>query len=177
LLNAVTISRAACLVTALAVAALAVVGCSSNTTTATPATTTAAPPLWDACSLPANLLNAAGLNPTTKTHMDPYSGETTCEWTGAAYGVVVIADITLTLQQIHTKHGNHGFVDVTIAGRPGLQYYDNFDTQNKCALALPVKTGGVVAFLLLNNAPDVPGDPCVQVRGVAAALMPALPAG
>jgi hypothetical protein len=91
---------------------------------------------------------------------------------------VVIADSTITLQQIHTKRGNHGFVDVTVAGRPGLQYYDlSKNTQNLCNLAFPVQTGGVVAFLLDNVIDPTPGEPCGQVRGVAAALMPALPAG
>jgi hypothetical protein len=170
--------RAACLVGAACVVALAATGCSSSTTTSTPATTTTvAVPLWDACSLPDNLIGAAGLTPATKRNMDPYSGETSCDWTGPAYGVTVIADNTMTLQQIHTKYGNNGFVDVTVAGRPGLQYYDNYDRRNSCSLAFPVKTGGVVALLLLNVTAETPGEPCAQVRGVAAALMPALPAG
>lgn len=178
-LTTVTISRAACLMAAISIAALSAAGCSSQTTgSPTTPTTTAAPPLWDACSLPDNLLNAAGLSPASKDqNAHPYSGETSCDWSGTAYGVTVIADNTMTLQYIRTKYGNRDFTDVTVAGRPGLQYHDNSDTVHSCDLALPVKTGGVVAFLIQNNAPDVPGEPCAQVRSVAAALMPALPAG
>lgn len=166
---------------ALAAVGLSCVGCTSHSNNAAPTstTTTAEAPLWDACSLPADVARQAGLKPETKRTMVQFTGETSCNWTGDNYSLTVIADRNMTLHDVRGKYGNRGFVDVAITGRPGLQYYDNGENPpSTCDMAFTVKTGGLVALLLDNAiATATNNHPCDQLRQAATALLPALPAG
>jgi hypothetical protein len=167
-----------------AAAALTVVGltsgCHSNgsgqaASTSAAATTTKAP-LWDACSVPDSLIKAAGLRPETKEPDNGFSNSTACGWIANGFGLSIVSDNTMTLDNVRNKYGNHDFVDVTVAGRPALQYSDD-PGNTDCDLAFTVRTGGLVAILFGKDDPTIPGTPCSLATNAATALMSALPPG
>jgi hypothetical protein len=159
-------------------------GSSHQASSTTTVTTTKTNPLWNPCAaIPDSLASAAGLQPATKVNHTFYDNEASCRWVGHydnqygdTFGVTVLADSQMTLDDIRSHYGYSGFQNVTAAGRTGMQFYqDEGKVPHGCSLAFPVKTGGLVTFLLVGEPQDAP--PCDTATKVAATLMPALPPG
>jgi hypothetical protein len=166
-------------VTAAALAvSLAACGDDGHNTGPAAATPRPAAELWNPCTLPPDVVRAAGVDPATaETGIGgvEQSGWKICSWDGAAYTLTVYST-GRTVAEFERKPGNVDFRDITIAGRAGRQFrVQGGATDLKCDVVFPA-AHGVVQVALLNNAIlDHPEDPCVLLPRAADAIVPALP--
>jgi hypothetical protein len=165
-----------------AAAALAatLAACGTGTGTDSAPATSSAPvvELWNPCSLPAEAVAAAGLDPASRESGIggvEQSGWRICSWDGRAYSITVYST-GRSVADFETKPGNTDFRDVTVAGRTGRQFrVQNGATDLKCDYVFPARQGVLQVALLASAVIDHPADPCVSLRRAADAIVPALP--
>jgi hypothetical protein len=148
-------------------------GCSGGGGSGSTTPTTAAQ-AFDVCTLPADALVKAGVRPES---VDKDTMLSSCTWTGSDYDLGAQGDTALTFDKIRHHPDNQNFVDVTVDGRPGLQWNSGTDADQECFVAFQVPPRGTVFFNVQKN--PLSHDtrmPCDVLRDVVApALVSPLP--
>ncbi|MGY4102464.1 DUF3558 domain-containing protein [Nocardia sp. R16R-3T] len=155
-------------------------GNSKNGSPSASGETTAAPvTLFDPCTqIPDEVLNAAGVNPSTKesgvagVHQ---SGWEICNWKGPKYSLGVFSSAR-TVREIEQKQGNVEFQGVTIAGRQGRQFRVEGASYDLMCDVVFAAYQGIIELTLINNPVlDHPAPPCGLLQQAGSAIVPSLP--
>ncbi|AXK87365.1 Protein of unknown function [Nocardia farcinica] len=170
------------LVIVAAAAVVPVLGACGGTTSGTATTSTSAVEvaLWNPCTeIPDDLLRRVGVDPAKEesgiagVHQ---SGWEICTWEGRQYFLTVYSS-RRTVQEIREKPGNVGFRDVSIGGRPGLEYRVEGASMNlECDIIFDAEQGMVSLQVGNRASADNHEDPCMLVNNIAETMVPAFPA-
>ncbi|MFE3545207.1 DUF3558 domain-containing protein [Nocardia sp. NPDC059177] len=135
--------------------------------------------LFDPCSVPASVLEAAGLDPTWKDD-NPFS-VARAEWKGCGYKgdghFIYFASTIYTMDEIRANDYFHDFKDIAIDGRSGLKYTPGTRTPpNQCEIAFDTSHQGrvmVTATKFVDNKSST--DPCAIVDAAAPHFLEIIP--
>lgn len=166
-------------------AVLALVGCSTSVdgqpeagpeASGTPLTKDQ---LFDPCTVPTTVLEAAGLDPTWKDD-NPFSVER-AEWKGCGYKgdghFIYFSSTTYTMDEIRANDYFHDFKDITIGDRSALKYTPGERTPpNQCEIAFDTSHQGrvmVTATKFVDN--ESATDPCAIADAAAPSFLTVIP--
>ncbi|WP_354560829.1 MULTISPECIES: DUF3558 domain-containing protein [unclassified Rhodococcus (in: high G+C Gram-positive bacteria)] len=128
---------------------------------------------FDPCSIPDDAIAATGLNPEARLagwgEGLSVKAWTTCGWRGPTrnswYQFDVYFSIQFTLDEVRQNPAFENFKDVSLGGRPGLEFaLSSMDLRKGCGTSFDT-TEGVVMFTLATLGTASPqGDPCERIR-------------
>ncbi|MFE3546000.1 DUF3558 domain-containing protein [Nocardia sp. NPDC059177] len=134
--------------------------------------------LFDPCSVPDDVLLAAGADPASKDD-NPFSVER-AEWKGCSWKTpgyfLNFHSTTKTVQEFRENDYFHDFTDITVGDRLALQYLLGTRTPiDQCAIAFATSRGTVTltAALFVNDKSGT--DPCPLVNAAAADFVKVIP--
>ncbi|WP_181063128.1 DUF3558 domain-containing protein [Nocardia nova] len=160
-------------------------GCSSsNSGTATPATSdakAATAALWDPCTQVTDAaLRQAGVDPATRTVNIggvAVDGWKLCSWHDSPdfYYTLGVWSSVFTVDDLKKKPDNIDFQEVTVGGRKGYQYRTASDKNGtNCYAAFPASQG-TFEVSIYNMSSRATESPCPHAVSAAAAIVPLFP--
>ena len=182
--------RATTAVAILACGLLAATGCDGAPVTAPEKKTgkAANEASWDPCTqIDNDALAQAGVDPATRDNaiedVHDIEGWKLCSWHNRDADwdhTLGIWSTTYTTDDFRVDNQDKPYVvdvtDISVAGRPGVQYRKAYDFPNSvCYLGIPY-SGGMVQATILNTAPtESKQDPCITVTQTVEMLASELP--
>ncbi|MFD9551333.1 DUF3558 domain-containing protein [Nocardia salmonicida] len=134
--------------------------------------------LFDPCTVPDSVLQAAGLDPASKDD-NPFSVARAewkgCGWRGDGH-FIYLKSTTYTLDEIRANKYFHDFQEVTVGGRKGLQYLLGERTPpNQCEITFDTSKGrvAITATKFIDSKSST--DPCAFVNNAAPKFVEVLP--
>ncbi|MGA9871192.1 MAG: DUF3558 domain-containing protein, partial [Rhodococcus sp. (in: high G+C Gram-positive bacteria)] len=138
----------------------------------------------DPCSIPDEVIAAAGLDPVSKSSMaaDGYitPGWTICGWNGPAgnpwYSYTVYFSSVYTLQDVRENPRNTGFSEIEVGGRPAESYNSGVtDRSESCDVAFDTAQGLAMFGVQTLEAGGARGDMCGVVTAHTEAISRSFP--
>ncbi|MGV9636468.1 DUF3558 domain-containing protein [Nocardia rhamnosiphila] len=163
-------------------------GCDATTDgSAAPLTTdeaATAEALWDPCKqIGDDVLRQVGVDPSTQDNtisgVEKVEGWKLCSWKDKAvrenYALGVWAT-THTIEESKKDTNNVDFSDITVAGRPGVQFRRASDTRNeKCYLSFPASGQSIEISIYKSVLTEDERSPCDIASSAAEILVPEFP--
>ncbi|MEV0077980.1 DUF3558 domain-containing protein [Nocardia neocaledoniensis] len=153
-------------------------------TTAVTAPTSSADPdagLWDPCTLPDSALSAAGIDTSTEekdvARVD-FEGWNVCAWKDVAktYTLTMYSTASHAIEDVRARSDYTDFLDTTVSTFQALQSRPAGSAHDySCYISLEVPWGMVEFNVLNRHSAKNAGDPCVEVRRQAEALVGFVP--
>ncbi|WP_181063701.1 DUF3558 domain-containing protein [Nocardia nova] len=159
-------------------------GCSSsNSGTATPATSdakAATAALWDPCTLDASTVGQMKVDPSTRKSdiagQSSVEGFKKCTWHDLpwTYSVNVWSTV-YTVDDYRKKEAGADFQPVTVGGRSGVKYDPADDSSgDQCFVQFPGENGSYILSVLRQD-PTTAEAPCDRATAAASAVVGTLP--
>ncbi|MFE1594479.1 DUF3558 domain-containing protein [Nocardia sp. NPDC058705] len=134
--------------------------------------------LFDPCTVPDSVLQAAGLDPASKDD-NPFSVPRAewkgCAWRGGGHFISLMST-THTMQEVRANDYLHDFKDITVGDRPAVQYLLGTRTPvNQCAIAFDTSKGrvSITATKFIDDTSSI--DPCELANTAAPNFLEILP--
>ncbi|MFC8383895.1 DUF3558 domain-containing protein [Nocardia sp. NPDC057272] len=134
--------------------------------------------LFDPCTVSDSVLQAAGADPATKDD-NPFSVPRP-DWKGCSWRAgdhfISFFSTTNTLQQFRENQYFRDFHDVTVSGRPALQFYlGTINPPEECEIAFDTSQGRVTLTASKASSSNSTTDPCVWVNDAASHFASSIP--
>ncbi|MEU4321703.1 DUF3558 domain-containing protein [Nocardia fluminea] len=134
--------------------------------------------LFDPCTVSDSVLQAAGLDPTSKDD-NPFSVAREewkgCGWRGDGH-FIYLKSTTYTLDEIRANDYFHDFRDITVGDRKAVQYLLGTRTPpNQCEITFDTSEGRVAVTATKFIDSKSTTDPCLLVNNAAPNFVDVLP--